>query len=129
MQELLEEVGPGRVREVEYGVLNLPVVGILEADYFGNHESILQGKTMISLVDGAFEKPSAYDILVLLANWAVLVLDCHYLPEVECLLRGRLPPILVNAVLELDDGEIADFERQGFVDKDRLRLISEKAIY
>jgi hypothetical protein len=37
------------------------------------------------------------------------------------ILLGRsLPPVLVDAVLELDDGEVADFERQGLVQEDGL---------
>lgn len=35
-------------------------------------------------------------------------------------LCGRLPPVLVDAVLELDDGEIADLEGEGPVEEDGL---------
>lgn len=35
-------------------------------------------------------------------------------------LGGCLTPVLVDTVLELNDGEVADFERERFVDEDRL---------
>jgi hypothetical protein len=38
------------------------------------------------------------------------------------LLGGRLSPVLVDAVLELDDGEVAHFDRQGLVQEDRLGM-------
>jgi hypothetical protein len=45
---------------------------------------------------------------------------CLVVVVVVCLLGCSLPPVFINAVLELDDGEVADFDGERLVQEDGL---------
>lgn len=62
----------------------------------------------------------SYDSLVLFVDSTAMVLVWFSTRRVF-VLGSSLPPVLVNPVLELDDGEIADLERERLVEEDGLQ--------
>lgn len=82
----------------------VPFAWKLESNDFGDNQRVLQRQPRVGFVDGALEQAHAYGGLVLFCDG----------------IGGRLAPVLVDAVLELDDGEVADLEGQRLVEEDGL---------
>jgi hypothetical protein len=107
----------------------IPVIWKLEPRNLRNDQGILQGQTLVGLIDAALEQPGAYDGLVLLVHTTVVfVRSTRGVWRGDEVLVRCLPPVLVDAVLELDDGEVADFEREGLVEEHRLACVSLREI-
>ena len=83
---------------------SVPVIRKLEPHNLGDGEGVLQREPLVCFVGACLQQSAPYDSLVVLVHG----------------IRRRLPPVLVDAVFELDDGEVADLEREGLVDEDRL---------
>jgi hypothetical protein len=83
----------------------IPVVRELESDNLRNDKRILQRQSLIGFIDSGLQQTRSNSRLVFLRHSV----------------GRRLAPVLVDAVLELDDGKIPDLERQRLVQEDRLQ--------
>lgn len=72
---------------------------------------------MVCLIDGTLKQPHPYGGFVFLGNSTVYsqLLSKLFDRDLEAILCSCLAPILVDAVLELDDGHISDLVREGLV--------------
>jgi hypothetical protein len=109
---------------------SIPVIGELEPGNLRNDQGILQRQTLVGFVDAALEQPGAYHGLVFLVYATVVIVRSggHAWRGDEVLGR-RLSPVLVDAVFELDDGEVADLEGERLVEKDGLACVSLCALF
>lgn len=73
-----------------------PLGGIVNPNNFGHHQGVVQGKALLSLLDGPLEQAGPYQVLLV---FLYAILDV-----------GVEPPVSVDAVLQLNDGEEADIE-------------------
>jgi len=86
-----------------------PVGGIVDPNDLGDNQRVVQSQVLLLLVERALEQLGA-DQVLLVGLDAVLDL------RVEA-------PVLVDAVLKLDDGEEADARGQGLVEVDGLERV------
>lgn len=83
----------------------------LESDNLCNDQCILKRQSLVGLIDGAVQQTRANGGFVLFRDS----------------IGGRLAPVLVDAILELNNSEVSDFERQRLVEEDGLEQRIEAA--
>lgn len=102
-------------------IIDIPVLRKLEPHDFRDNQGILQCQTLVCLVYAGLEQRCAYGRLVVLVDsTASMSVLYEYRRQAGILLGCRLAPVFVDTVLKLDNSEIADFERERLVQKDRL---------
>ena len=98
-------------REGLVGLVNSPIIGKLEADNLRDYQGVLQRQAIVCLIHSTFQQARSYCSLVLFGHCTTCVSDVLLLgAEMESVLGSRLSPVLVDTVLKLDNGEVADLE-------------------
>lgn len=100
-------------------------MGELVAQDFGNHQCVLKGEGALWLEDACLQS-SRLDMLLLVLGYRAFIYQLYALQNespwlIQLNILGCcLAPISIDAVLQLDDCEVANFGGKGVVNEDVL---------